>query len=73
MELYIDSTIFVEKQSQKGMLIGKFIRLKAIGIDSLRKELEQLLETKVMLKTWVKVKKAVGLITKLTTFNGIQS
>ena len=54
--IYIDSTIFVEKQSQKGMLIGKSgSRLKAIGTDS-RKELEQLLETKVMLKTWVKVK-----------------
>ena len=54
--IHIDSVIYVEKQSQKGMLIGKSgSRLKAIGTDS-RKELEQLLETKVMLKTWVKVK-----------------
>ena len=53
---HIDSTIFVEKQSQKGMLIGKSgSQLKAIGTAS-RKELEKLLDTKVMLKTWVKVK-----------------
>ena len=53
---HIDSAIFVEKQSQKGMLIGKSgSQLKAIGTAS-RKELEKLLDTKVMLKTWVKVK-----------------
>ena len=53
---HIDSVIFVEKQSQKGMLIGKSgSQLKAIGTSS-RKELEKLLDTKVMLKTWVKVK-----------------
>ena len=54
--IHIDSTIFVEKQSQKGMLIGKSgSKLKAIATSS-RKELEDLLESKVMLKTWVKVK-----------------
>ena len=38
------------------MLIGKSgSKLKAIGTSS-RKELEDLLESKVMLKTWVKVK-----------------
>ena len=53
---HIDSIIFVEKQSQKGMLIGQSgSNLKAIGTAS-RKELEKLLDTKVMLKTWVKVK-----------------
>ena len=53
---HIDSAIFVEKQSQKGILIGKSgSQLKAIGTSS-RKELEKLLDTKVMLKTWVKVK-----------------
>jgi GTP-binding protein Era len=53
---HIDSAIFVEKQSQKGMLIGKSgSQLKAIGTAS-RKELEKVLDTKVMLKTWVKVK-----------------
>ena len=54
--IHIDSIIFVEKQSQKGMLIGQSgSNLKAIGTAS-RKELEKLLDTKVMLKTWVKVK-----------------
>ena len=54
--IHIDSTIYVEKQSQKGMLIGKSgSKLKAIGTSS-RKELEDLLGSKVMLKTWVKVK-----------------
>ena len=54
--IHIESTIFVEKQSQKGMLIGKSgSKLKAIGTSS-RNELEDLLESKVMLKTWVKVK-----------------
>jgi len=54
--IHIDSVIFVEKQSQKGMLIGQSgSMLKAIGTAS-RKELEKLLESKVMLKTWVKVK-----------------
>ena len=54
--IHIDSIIFVEKQSQKGMLIGQSgSNLKAIGTAS-RKELEKLLDSKIMLKTWVKVK-----------------
>ena len=54
--IYIDSVIYVEKQSQKGMLIGQSgSMLKSIGTAS-RKELEKLLDSKVMLKTWVKVK-----------------
>ena len=53
---HIDSVIYVEKQSQKGMLIGQSgSMLKSIGTAS-RKELEKLLDSKVMLKTWVKVK-----------------
>ena len=53
---HIDSTIYVEKQSQKGMLIGQSgSRLKSIGTAS-RIELEELLGSKIMLKTWVKVK-----------------
>jgi len=53
---HIDSVIYVEKQSQKGMLIGQSgSRLKSIGTAS-RKELEELLDSKVMLKIWVKVK-----------------
>ena len=54
--IHIDSVIYVEKQSQKGMLIGQSgSMLKSIGTAS-RKELEKLLVSKVMLKTWVKVK-----------------
>ena len=54
--IHIDSTIYVEKQSQKGMLIGQSgSRLKSIGTAS-RIELEELLGSKIMLKTWVKVK-----------------
>ena len=53
--IHIDSVIYVEKQSQKGMLIGQSgSMLKSIGTAS-RKELEKLLDSKVMLKTWVKV------------------
>ena len=54
--IHIDSVIYVEKQSHKGMLIGQSgSMLKSIGTAS-RKELEKLLDSKVMLKTWVKVK-----------------
>ena len=54
--IHIDSVIYVEKQSQKGMLIGQSgSRLKAIGTAS-RLELEELLDSKIMLKIWVKVK-----------------
>jgi GTP-binding protein Era len=54
--IHIDSIIYVEKQSQKGMLIGQSgSRLKSIGTAS-RLELEDLLDSKVMLKIWVKVK-----------------
>ena len=52
----IDVTIFVEKDGQKAILIGKKgTRLKQIGIDA-RKDIEALLDTQVMLTTWVKVK-----------------
>ena len=54
---HINATIYVEKNSQKGILIGESgKRLKSIGIAS-RKDLENLLNKKVMLKLWVKVKK----------------
>ena len=52
----IDVTIFVEKDGQKAILIGKKgERLKQIGIDA-RKDIESLLDTKVLLTTWVKVR-----------------
>ena len=53
---HIDATLFVEKKSQKGMLIGSSgSKLKSIGTAS-RLELEGIFETKVMLNLWVKVK-----------------
>jgi len=53
----IDGTIFVEKKSQKGIVIGEQgKRLKSIGTAA-RKDLEKMLNSKVMLRLWVKVKK----------------
>jgi len=53
----IDGTIYIEKESQKGIVIGEQgKRLKAIGTAA-RKELEGMLDYKVMLRLWVKVKK----------------
>lgn len=49
-------TILIERASQKPIILGKGGKLiKMIGIQA-RKELEELLGTKVNLKTWVKVK-----------------
>lgn len=54
--IHIDATIYVEKEGQKRILIGRAgERLKRVGIDA-RKDMERVLETKVMLNTWVKVK-----------------
>jgi GTPase len=53
----IHATIVLERPSQKGIVIGKGGKtLKNIGIAA-RKDIEQMLEKKVMLKLWVKVKK----------------
>ncbi len=53
----IHAAIVLERQSQKGIVIGKGGRmLKKIGIEA-RKDIEEMLEKKVMLKLWVKVKK----------------
>ena len=53
----IDATIVCERDSHKGIIIGKGgSMLKKIGSRA-RKEIEDLLETKVNLKLWVKVKK----------------
>jgi GTP-binding protein Era len=53
----IDATIICEKDSHKGIIIGKGgSMLKKIGSNA-RKEIEDLLECHVNLKLWVKVKK----------------
>ncbi|MBQ4426195.1 MAG: GTPase Era [Oscillospiraceae bacterium] len=52
----IEATIYCEKQSHKGIIIGKNGEmLKKIGHDA-RAEIEKMLEAKVFLETWVKVK-----------------
>ncbi|NME67906.1 GTPase Era [Flammeovirga aprica] len=51
----IKATIMVERESQKGIIIGKGgIKLKHVGADS-RKELEKFIQKKVFLETHVKV------------------
>ena len=53
--VYIRASLFVERETQKGILIGERGRtLKAIGTHA-RERLEQLLGRKVYLETWVKV------------------
>ena len=53
----IDATIVCERDSHKGIIIGKQgSMLKKIGMDA-RKEIEALLDSKVNLQLWVKVKK----------------
>ena len=50
------ATIYVERASQKGILIGKGgSMMKKIGSDA-RKEIKNILNTKVYLEIWVKVK-----------------
>ncbi len=53
----IDATIICEKESHKGIIIGKGGKmLKKIG-SSARYEIEKLVEQKVNLKLWIKVRK----------------
>ena len=53
----IDATIVCEKDSHKGIIIGKQgSMLKKIGTNA-RYEMERLLDAQVNLKLWVKVKK----------------
>ena len=55
-QVRIECTLYVERDSQKGMLIGKSgAMLKRIGTEA-RVDLEKLLATKVVLKLWVKVR-----------------
>jgi GTP-binding protein Era len=53
----IHAAIVLERESQKGIVIGKGgAKLKSIGTAA-RKDIEKLLDQKVLLKLWVKVKK----------------
>lgn len=53
----IEATIICEKESHKGIIIGKQgAMLKKIGSDA-RRDIEEMLESKVNLQLWVKVKK----------------
>jgi GTP-binding protein Era len=53
----IRSNIYVEREGQKGIIIGKKgVMLKAIGTAA-RIDTERLLNTKIFLELWVKVKK----------------
>jgi len=65
----ISSNIYVEREGQKGIIIGKRgAKLKSIGTAA-RIDIEQLLNTKVFLELWVKVKKdwrdKKGILTEL--------
>ncbi|MDA8163803.1 MAG: GTPase Era [Desulfobacteraceae bacterium] len=53
----IHATIFIEKPSQKGILIGREgAKLKSIGQEA-RRDMEELLQQRVNLRLWVKVRK----------------
>jgi GTP-binding protein Era len=54
---YISANIFVERDTQKGIILGRGgSMIKRIGADA-RREIEELLGTQVYLELWVKVKK----------------
>lgn len=56
-DVYIRATVYVERESQKGIVIGtKGTMLKEIGALA-RKDIEALLGSRVFLDLWVKVKK----------------
>lgn len=55
-KLYVRATIYVERESQKGIVIGKKGKmLKKIG-EVAREEIEKWMEARVYLDLWVKVK-----------------
>lgn len=56
-DIYIRATIYVERESQKRIVIGaKGVLLRELGAQA-RKDIEMLLGTRVFLDLWVKVKK----------------
>jgi len=55
--VYVGAVIFVERDSQKGIIIGKQgSMLKEVGKRA-RMDIERLLGSKIFLELWVKVKK----------------
>lgn len=55
--VFIRANIYIEREGQKGIIIGKNgSRLKSIGTRA-RHDIEGLLGTKVFLELWVKIKK----------------
>ena len=56
-KVHVEATIYVERDSQKGIIIGKGGKmLKEIGKRA-RRDIEMLLGSKVYLDLWVKVQK----------------
>ncbi len=56
----IEATIFCERDSHKGIIIGKNgAMLKKIG-SMARRDIEELLEKQANLQLWVKVKRRTG-------------
>ena len=56
-KMVIHATIYLERKSQKGIVIGRGgTKLKSIGIAA-RKDIEEMLMEKVDLKLWVKIRK----------------
>jgi len=54
--LHIGALILVEREGQKRIIIGKGgNRLRSIGVEA-RQDMEALFDSKVMLRTWIKVK-----------------
>ena len=55
--LYVSATVYVERETQKGILIGKGGQmLRTIGAAA-RREIEAAFDTRVYLELWVKVRK----------------
>ena len=53
--IHISATIYVERESQKGIIIGhRGIALRKVGMEA-RRDIERFFNKKVFLKTFVKV------------------
>lgn len=53
--VHVYATIIVDQKSQKGIIIGKGGKMiKKIGVEA-RKEIENLLGSKIYLELWVKI------------------